>query len=114
MNEEEGPKDKKPAVKNRPSERPSLVNINHVSKLYEESGAENKNLEENEKGENEKNVKELSYTNIDRQKKGKKAEQLKNEKSKKHHKIPRNGEKMRKLLSPRKRPSLTLVRAFYR
>ena len=72
-------------------ERPSLVNLSHVSKLYEESGSENKNIEENGKGENGKNVKESSYNNIDRQKKGKQAEQLKNEKPKKHHEIPRNG-----------------------
>ena len=38
--EEEGPKDKKPAVKNRPFEKPSLVNLSHVSKLYEESVSE--------------------------------------------------------------------------
>ena len=41
MNEEEGPKDKKPAVKNRPLERPPLINHNHGSKIYEESGSEN-------------------------------------------------------------------------
>ena len=29
MNEEEGPKDRKPAVNNRPLERPSLINFNH-------------------------------------------------------------------------------------
>ena len=69
----------------------SLVNLSHISELYEESGSGNKNVEENRKGENEKNVKELSYTNINRHKKGKQAEQLKNENPKKHHKIPRNG-----------------------
>ena len=31
-NEGEGPKDKKPAAKNRPLERPSLINLNHGSK----------------------------------------------------------------------------------
>ena len=41
-----------------PFERPSLVNLNHGSKMYEESGNENKNIEENEKGENEKNMKQ--------------------------------------------------------
>ena len=35
--------------------------------------------------------KELSYTNIDRHKKGKQANQPKDEKPKKHHEIPRNG-----------------------
>ena len=38
--EEEGPKDKKPLVNNRPFEKPSLVNLSHVSKLYEESVSE--------------------------------------------------------------------------
>ena len=37
---EEGPKDKKHGVKNRLFERPSLVNLSHVSKLYKESGSE--------------------------------------------------------------------------
>ena len=68
---EEGPKDKKPAVKSRLFERPSLVN---VSKLYQESGSENKNIEENARGENKKNAKESSYTNTNRHKKGKQAE----------------------------------------
>ena len=103
MNEEEGPKDKKPAVKNRFFERPSLVNLSHISKLYKESGCENKNIEENGKGENEKNAKESSYTNTNRCKKQKQAklEEMKN---------PRNVmksqemKKMRKLLSPRKWP----------
>ena len=54
MSKEKGPKDKKLAAKNRPYERPSLVNLNHISKMYEESGSENKNVEENEKGENKK------------------------------------------------------------
>ena len=50
VNEEEGPKDKKSATKNKPFERPSLINLNHSSKMYEESGSENDNVEENEKG----------------------------------------------------------------
>ena len=32
--------------------------------MHEESGSENDNVEENEKGENKKNTKELAYTNI--------------------------------------------------
>ena len=79
LNEEEGPKDKKACRKNRLLERPSLVNLSHVSELYEESGSENKNIEENRKGENEKNVKELRYTIINRHKIGKQAKQQKNE-----------------------------------
>ena len=110
--EEEGPEDKKPAVKSRLFERPSLVNLSHVSELYEESGSENKNIKENGKGENKKNAKESSYTNINGHKKGEQAEQIKDEKPKKHHEIPRNGEKMRKLLSPRKWPCLIWARIF--
>ena len=74
-----GPKDKKSAVKNRPFERPSLVNLIHVSELYEESGSEDKNIEENKKDENKKNTKESSYTNINEHKKKVQAEQLKDE-----------------------------------
>ena len=43
--------------------------------MYKESGSENDNVEENEKGENEKNTKELAYTNIGSYKRGKQAEQ---------------------------------------
>ena len=49
MNKEEGPKDKNPAAKNRPLERPSLINHNFGSKMYKEAGSENDNVEENEK-----------------------------------------------------------------
>ena len=83
MNEEEGPKDKEPAAKSRLFERPSQVNHSHISELYEESVSENKNIEENGKGENKKNAKESSYANINRCKKGKQAELLKNEKPRK-------------------------------
>ena len=71
MNKEKGQKDKKAAAKNRPLERPSLVNLNHGSKMYEESGSENENIEEDKKGENEKNMKESTYTNISSYKRGK-------------------------------------------
>ena len=47
-----------------PFEKPSLVNLNHSSKMYEESGSENENIKENVKGENEMNTKESTYTNI--------------------------------------------------
>ena len=70
--------------------------------MYEESGSENDNVEENEKGENERNTKELTYTNIGSYERGKQADQQKIEKHKNDHKIPRNQEKMRKLLSPTK------------
>ena len=71
LNEEKDPKDKKTAAKNRPFERPSLVNLNHSSKMYEESGSKNEIIEENEKGENEKNTKESTYTNISSYERGK-------------------------------------------
>ena len=99
MNKEKRPKDKKPAVKNRPIERPSLVNLNHISKMYEELGIENENIEENEKGENKKNAKELTYTNISSHERGKQAEQQKIKKPKNNHEIPRNEEKNEKALA---------------
>ena len=89
-------------MKNRPLERPSLIILNHSSKIYEESGSENDNVEENEKVENEKNAKELAYTNISTYKREEQAEQWKIENPKNDHEIPRNQEKMKKLLSPRK------------
>ena len=110
--EEEGPKNKRPAVKIRLFEKPSLVNLSHVSELYEESGSEDENIEENKKGENKKNAKESSYTNINDHKKREQAKPLKDEKPKKHHEIPRIEEKMRKLLSPRKQPCLIWARIF--
>ena len=69
----EGPKDKKPAVKNRLLKKTSLVNLSHVSKLYKESGSEDKNIEELEKRENKKNMKESSNTSINNHKKKGKA-----------------------------------------
>ena len=90
MNEEEGPNDKKPAVKNRPLERPSLINLNHSSKIYEESGSENDNVEEIEREKNMKNMKEIVYTDISSCKSGDQAEQQKVEKPKNAHEIPRN------------------------
>ena len=44
--------------------------------MDEESGSENNNIEENEKGENKvKTTKELTYTNIGSYERGKQAEQ---------------------------------------
>ena len=102
MNEEKDPKDKKPPVKNRPLERPSLTNLNHSSKIYEESGSENDIAEEIEREKNTKNMKEITYTNIGSYDSGEQAKLQKIEKPKNGHEIPRNQEKMRKLLSPRK------------
>ena len=75
VNEEEGQKDKRPAAKNMLFERPSLINPNHSSKMYEESGSENDNVEESKKRENEKNTRELAYTSIGSYKRGKQAKQ---------------------------------------
>ena len=82
MNKEEGPKDRKPAAKNKPLERPSQINLNHGSKLYEESGSENNNVEE-----------KLTYSNIGSYKRGEQVKQWKIEKHKNDHEIPRNQEK---------------------
>ena len=90
---EEDPKSKKPALKNRPFERPSLVNLIHVSELYGESGSEDKNIEVNGKGENKKNVKESSYTNITEHKEKEQAKLLRDEKLKYHHETPRKKKK---------------------
>ena len=86
---EEGPNNKKPAAKIRHFEEPTLNNLNPVYKLYEESGSDNKNIEEIVKGENKKNSKERSYTNMDEGKEGKQADPLNKEKSRNHHNIPR-------------------------
>ena len=57
--------------------------------LYEGSGSDNKNIEEIAKGENKRNAKESRYTNTDKDKKGKRADLLEDEKPGNHHKIPR-------------------------
>ena len=76
-------------TKNRHFEGPTLNSLNHVYELYEESGSDNKNIEEIVKGEKKKNVKESTYTNMDEDKKGKQADLLENEKPENHHEIPR-------------------------
>ena len=85
--EEEGPNNKKPGVKNRLSEGPTLKNLSHIYELYEESGSDDKNNEEIVKGENKKNVKESSYTNMDKGKEGEQADLQKREKPRNHHEI---------------------------
>ena len=57
--------------------------------MYEESGSDNKNIEEIVKGENKKNSKERSYTNMDKGKEGKQADLLSKEKLRNCHDIPR-------------------------
>ena len=90
---EEGPNNKKPTMKNRRFEEPALNDLSHIYELYEESGSDNKNIEEIVKGENKKNVKESSYTNIDEGTKGKQANLLKDEKPRNCHEIPEKGGK---------------------
>ena len=86
--DEEGPKNKKPAAKNRSFEEPTLNNLNHIYELYKESGSDNKNIEEIVKGENKKNLKERSYTNMNEGKEGKQADLLSKGKPRNHHDIP--------------------------
>ena len=68
---------KKSAVKNRLFEQPDQNNLSHIYELYEESGSDDKNIEEIVKGENKTNVKESSYTNMDKGKKGEQVDLLK-------------------------------------
>ena len=77
--EEEGPNNKKPAAINRFFEEPTLNNLSHIYELYKEFGSDDKNIEEIGKGENKKNAKESSYTNIDKCKTGEQANLLKDE-----------------------------------
>ena len=100
--DEEGPNNKKPAAENRPIEKPTPNNLNHIYKQYEESGSDNDNIEDSLKGENKKNSKEENYTNMDEKKEGKRADLLNMKKPRYHHDIPRKKENMRKLWSPRK------------
>ena len=86
--------------KNRHFEEPTPNNLNHIYELYKESGSDNKNIEEIVKGENKKNSKERSYTNIDKGKEGKQANLLSKEKPRNHRDIPRKKEKMRNFWSP--------------
>ena len=112
--DEEGPNDKKPAAENRLIEEPTLNNLNHVYKLYEESGSDNDNIEDSLKGESKKNSKEKDYTNIEEKKEGKQANLLNKEKPGYYHNTPRKKEKMRKLWSPRKWYCQTLGKHFHR
>ena len=75
LHNEEGP-NKKPAVRNRLIEEPSLNYLNHVLEVYEESGSDVDYIEDSLKGENKKNLKEDNYTNMDEEKEGKQADLL--------------------------------------
>ena len=93
-------------------EEPTLNNFNHVYELYEESGSDNKKIEEIVKGENKKNLMERSYTNMDKGKEGKQADLLR--KTKKTSRYSKNKEKMRMLWSPRKWPCQIWGKHFHR
>ena len=78
--DEEGQNKKKPAAENRLIEELTLNNLNHVYELYKECGSDNDNIEDSLKGENKKNSKEEDYTDMDKKKEGKQADQLNKEK----------------------------------
>ena len=74
---EKGLNEKKPAVRNRLIEEPSLNNLNHVFEVYEESGSDVDYIEDSLKGENKKISKEDNYTNMNEENEGKQADLLK-------------------------------------
>ena len=80
-------------MKNRLIEEPSLNNLNHVFKVYEESGSDVDYIEDYLKGENKRNSKEDNYTNMDEKKEGKQADLLKSKITQYHHDIPKKGRK---------------------
>ena len=80
---------KKPAARNKLIEEPSLNNLNHVFEVYEESGSDIDYIEDSLKGENKKNSKEDTYTNMDEEREGKQADLLKLKKTRSDHDIPR-------------------------
>ena len=110
--DEEGPKEKKPAAKNRLIEVPTINNLNHVFELYEDSGSDNDHIKDSLKGEIKKNSNEEDFTNMDEKKKGKHANILNKEKPQYHNDIPRKKEKMRNLWSPRNWHCQTLGKTF--
>ena len=51
LNDQEGPNNETPAAENRLIEEPTLNNLNHIYKLYEESGSDNEHIEGKEQKE---------------------------------------------------------------
>ena len=96
--EEEDPNNEKPRVENRHFEETAINNHNHVDELYEESGSDNKNIEEIVKGQNKKNLNERSYTNRDEGKEGKQPNLLNEEIPGNCHGIPWEKEENEKAL----------------
>ena len=86
---EEGPDEKKPAVRNRVIEEPPLNNPNHVFEVYDESGSNVNYIEDSLKGEDKKNTKENDYINMDEKWEGKQADLQKSKITRYHHDIPR-------------------------
>ena len=100
--DEKDPNEKKPAVRNRPIEGPSLNNPNHVFEIYGGSDSDVIYIEDFSKGEARKNSKEYDYTNMDLEKEGKQADLQDLNITRYRHDIPRKKVKMRKLWSRRK------------
>ena len=100
--DDKGPNEKKPAVRNRPIEVPSLNNPNHVFDIYGESDSDVNYIEDFLKGEAKKNSKGYTYANMDLEKEGKQADLQELNTTQYHHGIPRKKVKMRKLWSQKK------------
>ena len=99
--DEEGPNEKKPDVRNRLIEEPSLNNLNHVFEVYEESGSDVDYIDDSLKGENKKNSKEDNYTNMGEEKERKQAGLLRLKISRSDHDIPRKKGENEKALVPK-------------
>ena len=76
-------------MRNRLIEEPSLKNPNHIFEMYEESGSDVDHLEDFLEGENKKNSKEDSYTNMDEKKEGKQDDLLRSKITRDDHDILR-------------------------
>ena len=87
--DDEGPNEKKPAVRKRPIEVPSLNNPNHIFDIYGESDSDVNYIEDFSKGEDKRNSREYDYTNMDLEKEGKQADPQESNITRYHHNIPR-------------------------
>ena len=87
--DEKDPNEKKPAVRNRPIEVPSLNHPNHVFDIYGESDSDVIYIEDFSKGEARKNSKEYNYANMDMEKEGKQADLQDLYITRYRHEIPR-------------------------
>ena len=65
LNEEEGPEDKKPPVKDRHLDRSYSIISNNDLEDYEESGSENEKAKETESKKNPKKTKKIIYIEFD-------------------------------------------------